>query len=45
MILLRKLEELSFAEIGQRMGRNPDACRMLLARAMATLTMRLEDER
>jgi RNA polymerase sigma-70 factor (ECF subfamily) len=44
VILLRKLEELSFAEIGERMGRSPDACRMLLARAMTALTLRLEDE-
>lgn len=45
VILLRKLEELSFTEIGARMGRTPDACRMLLARAMATLTMQMRDER
>jgi len=38
VILLRKYEDLSFEEIGARMGRSPDACRMLLARAMATLT-------
>jgi RNA polymerase sigma-70 factor (ECF subfamily) len=41
VIILRKLEELSFSEIGLRMSRGPDACRMLLARAMAALTMRL----
>ena len=44
VILLRKLEELSFAEIGERMKRSPDACRMLLARAMTTLTLRMRDE-
>jgi RNA polymerase sigma-70 factor (ECF subfamily) len=38
VILLRKYEELSFEEIAQRLGRSPDACRMLLARAMAALT-------
>ena len=38
-IVLRRLEELSFAEMGARMGRSPDACRMLFARAMAALTL------
>jgi len=38
VILLRRLEELSYAEIGERLGRSPDACRMLFARAMAALT-------
>lgn len=41
VIVLRKLEELSFAEVGRRMGRSEDACRMLLARAMTALTLRL----
>ena len=41
VIVLRKLEELSFAEIGERLGRSEDACRMLFARAMAALTLRL----
>ena len=41
VIVLRKFEELSFAEIGRRMGRTEDACRMLLARAMTALTLRL----
>jgi RNA polymerase sigma-70 factor (ECF subfamily) len=41
VILLRQLEELPFAEVGGRMGRSPDACRMLLARAMAALTVAL----
>ena len=44
VILLRKLEELSFAEIGERMNKSPDACRMLLARAMTALTLSLERE-
>ena len=39
VILLRKFEELSFAEIGRRMGKSEDACRMLLARAMTALTL------
>ena len=41
VILMRKFEELAFAEIGRRMGRSEDACRMLLARAMTALTLRL----
>lgn len=43
VILLRKFEELSFAEVGRRMGRGDDAARMLLARAMAALTMKLSE--
>jgi RNA polymerase sigma factor (sigma-70 family) len=39
VILLRKFEELSFREIAARMGRSEDACRMLLARALAALTL------
>jgi RNA polymerase sigma-70 factor (ECF subfamily) len=42
VILLRKYEELGFKEIAVRMGRSEDACRMLLARAMAALTLALE---
>ena len=45
VIVLRKLEELSFPEIGERMGRSPDACRQLLARAFAALTVALEATR
>jgi RNA polymerase sigma-70 factor (ECF subfamily) len=41
VILLRKYEELSFQEIAQRLGRSPDACRMLLARALTTLADRM----
>jgi RNA polymerase sigma-70 factor (ECF subfamily) len=41
VILLRKYEELSFQEIGHRLGKSPDACRMLLARALTALTQRL----
>lgn len=39
VIVLRKLEELSFREVGERMGRSEDACRMLFARAMTALTL------
>lgn len=42
-ILLRKFEELSFAEIGRRVGKSEDACRMLLARAMTALTLKLSE--
>jgi len=41
VIVLRKLEELSFKEVAVRMGRSEDACRMLLARAMVALTLQL----
>jgi RNA polymerase sigma-70 factor (ECF subfamily) len=41
IIVLRKLEELTFAEIGRRLGKSEDACRMAFARAMAALTLRL----
>jgi RNA polymerase sigma-70 factor, ECF subfamily len=44
VVLLRQLEDLPFAEIAERMGRSPDACRMLLARAMAALTISLGTE-
>jgi DNA-directed RNA polymerase specialized sigma24 family protein len=41
VIILRSYEELSFAEIGARLGKSEDACRMLFARAMTALTMRM----
>lgn len=41
VILLRKFEELSFADIARRLGKSEDACRMLLARAMTALTLRM----
>jgi RNA polymerase sigma-70 factor (ECF subfamily) len=43
VILLRKFEELTFAEIAARLGRSEDACRMLLARAMTALTLKLAE--
>ncbi len=41
IILLRHFEELSFPEIGERLGKSPDACRMQLARAMTALTLKM----
>ncbi|MCP3964572.1 MAG: sigma-70 family RNA polymerase sigma factor [bacterium] len=41
VILLRHFEELSFPEIGELLGKSPDACRMQLARAMTALTLKL----
>jgi len=43
VILLRHFEELGFREIARRMGRSADACRMLLARAMTALTLKLRE--
>jgi RNA polymerase sigma-70 factor (ECF subfamily) len=43
VIVLRKFEELSFAEIGRRLGKREDACRMLLARAMTALTLKMSE--
>lgn len=46
VVLLRYFHELGFAEIGARMERSADACRMLLARAMSALTVAVaEDQR
>ncbi len=44
VILLRKYEELSFQEIGERLGRSQDACRMLLARALTSLTKAMRSQ-
>jgi len=41
VILLRKFEELEFSAIGERLGKSADACRMLYARAMAAITLKL----
>jgi len=43
VILLRKLEERSWDDIRRRLGKSPDACRMLLVRAMTALTMRIDE--
>jgi RNA polymerase sigma-70 factor, ECF subfamily len=43
IILLRKFEELPFGEIARRLGKSEDACRMLLARAMTALTMKMSE--
>ena len=43
VILLRKFEDLSFAEIAERLGKTDDACRMLLARAMTALTVKMSE--
>lgn len=42
VIVLRKLEELDFKDVAERMHRSQDACRMLLARAMVALTLRMK---
>jgi RNA polymerase sigma-70 factor (ECF subfamily) len=39
IIVLKRLEGLSHAEIAERLGKNTGAVRMLLARAMAALTI------
>jgi len=39
IIVLKKIEGLSHAEIAEKLGRNTGAVRMLLARAMAALTI------
>jgi len=38
IILLSKIEGLSYKEIGKRLGKSPDAVRMLMPSAMAELT-------
>ena len=38
VILLAKIEGLSYAQIGRRLGKTPDAVGMLLSRAMVALT-------
>jgi RNA polymerase sigma-70 factor (ECF subfamily) len=42
VIVLRKLEELSFAEIAERLERSPEACRLLLTRALVALTVAMD---
>ena len=43
IVLLRHYEERSYRDIGKRMGRSPDACRMLMARAMTALTLQMRE--
>lgn len=43
VILLRRYEELTYPEIGKRLGKSPDACRVLHARAMAELAVRMKE--
>jgi len=43
VILLRRQDERSWEEVSARMERSPDACRMLLARALAALTARIQE--
>lgn len=45
LIVMRKLEERSFAEIGSTLGKSPDACRMAFARAMTALTLAMAAHR
>jgi len=45
VIVLRKLEELTFPEIASRLGKSEDASRMMFARAMTALTLELKGER
>jgi RNA polymerase sigma-70 factor (ECF subfamily) len=44
IILLRKFQDLPFRDIAARLGKSEDACRMLLARALAALTIRLASD-
>jgi RNA polymerase sigma-70 factor (ECF subfamily) len=41
LIVLRKLEELTFPELAARLGKSEDACRMAFARAMSALTLKM----
>ena len=42
MIVLNQIEGLSFREMGDRLGKSPDAIRMQIARAMASLASAFE---
>jgi RNA polymerase sigma-70 factor, ECF subfamily len=44
VIILRKLQELTFPEIAMRLGKSEDACRMQFARAMTALTLMLQKD-
>jgi len=42
VIILTKIEGLSHKEVGEKLGKSPDAVRMLLTRAMSTLSENFE---
>jgi len=42
LVVLRQIEELDYAEIAERVGKSPDACRMATARALAALALALD---
>jgi RNA polymerase sigma-70 factor, ECF subfamily len=44
VILLRQFEELTFPEIAIRLGKSEDACRMMFARAMTALTLKISEQ-
>ena len=44
IIVLRQFEELTFPEIAERLAKTEDACRMMFARAMAALTLKLSEQ-
>ena len=44
VIVLAKIEGLSYNEIGQRLDKSPDAVGMLLSRAMVALTSVFEND-
>ena len=43
VILLRQFEELTFPEMAARLGKSEDACRMMFARAMTALTLKVSE--
>jgi RNA polymerase sigma-70 factor, ECF subfamily len=45
VILLRRFEELSFRQVGERLGRSEEAARKLYARAVAALTLQVRARR
>jgi RNA polymerase sigma-70 factor (ECF subfamily) len=45
VVLLRNFEELSWAEVSERLGKSQDACRMLFARALTALCLEMRKRR
>lgn len=43
VIILTRLEGLSHKQVGEKLGKSPDAVRMLLARAMSVLSRNFEN--